>query len=212
MGNLMACRRPKSPCSAARLVPHVARRQARRAAPRRNPAPERRSTPAGSAGPTPSARHTGPARRPCRQRPRGHGQRARLLRVDRTARTASSTGLLANAATFTGGNSPPSGPVGDQVARVTEPMRRRICPGHRLASAGSAPGSRRRASSPSRGNIRSEHTYGGPPGRRCCTLRMREIVDLYQSFYCDPARADELLQVLGLARIGSAIYRSLSDG
>jgi hypothetical protein len=67
------------------------------------------------------------------------------------ARTASSTGLLAYAATVTGGNGPPGEPGGDQVARVTGPMRRVNCPAHRLGSAGSAPGSRRRANSPQPG-------------------------------------------------------------
>jgi hypothetical protein len=170
-------RRAKSPCSAARLVPHVARRQARRAAPRRNPAPERRSAPAGSAGLTSSARRAGPGRRLCCQRPRGHGQRARLLGVDRTARAASSTGLLANAATVTGGKGPPGEPGGGQVARVTEPMRRVFAqvtgwPARLEANVGPP--------APSWGNIRSEHTYGGPLGRRCCTLLLYCLFDLFE--------------------------------
>ena len=150
------------------------------AAPRRNRAPERRSTPAGSAGLTPSARRAGPARRPCRQRPRGHGQRARLLGVDRTARTASSTGLLANAATVTAGKGPAGEPGGDQVARVTEPMRRVFAQvtgwpapvQHLQADVGPA--------APSWGNIRSEHTYGGPLGRRCCTFLLYSLFELFE--------------------------------
>lgn len=66
---------------------------------------------------------------------RGHGQRARLLGADRTVRTASSAGLLANAATVIDGNGPPAEPGGDQVAGSHKIDETRICPGHKLASA-----------------------------------------------------------------------------
>ena len=166
-------RRPKSPCSTARLV---SSRGASAGAGLRHGAILRLSGAAhqrGSAGLTSSARRTGPGRRLCCQRPRGHGPAARLLGVDRTARTASSTGLLANAATVTGGNSPPGEPGGDQVAKVTEPMRRVFA----QVTGWPAPGSQRRASSPQLGNIRSEHTYGGPPSRRCCTFLLYRLFD-----------------------------------
>jgi ABC-2 type transport system ATP-binding protein len=43
-------------------------------------------------------------------------------------------------------------------------------------------------------------------------LRVREILRLYQSFYRDPADADEFLQILGLADKADALYKSLSGG
>lgn len=49
---------------------------------------------------------------------------------------------------------------------------------------------------------------GELPGR----LRVREIVELYQSFYRDPADIDELLGVFGLAGKRDAFYKSLSGG
>ena len=48
---------------------------------------------------------------------------------------ASAAGLLANAATVTGGNGSPSGPVGDQVARSHRTDGAGICPGDRLCPA-----------------------------------------------------------------------------
>jgi len=42
------------------------------------------------------------------------------------AGTLSAAGLLANAAIVVGKNGPPGGPGGDQVAKVTGPMRRRF--------------------------------------------------------------------------------------
>jgi hypothetical protein len=156
----------------------VARRQARRlrhgAIVRLSGAAHQRAAP----GLTPSARRAGPARRPCRQRSRDPGQRTRLLGVDRTARTASSAGLLANAATVTGGNGPPGEPGGDQVARSHKIDETRICPVHRLASAGS----RRRASSPRPGKY-PIRTHVRRPNRPpllyfpavlpCCTAAIR---------------------------------------
>jgi hypothetical protein len=103
-----------------------ARHQARRAAPRRDPAPERRSAPVGRA----SDWHH---RREAPRAPSLPSANARLwpasgwlLGVDRTARTASTAGLLANAATVTGRNGFPGGPDGDAVARVTGPMTGRF--------------------------------------------------------------------------------------
>ncbi len=32
----------------------------------------------------------------------------------------------------------------------------------------------------SRGKSPSEHTYGGPPGRRCCTLLLYYLFDLFE--------------------------------
>jgi ABC-2 type transport system ATP-binding protein len=43
-------------------------------------------------------------------------------------------------------------------------------------------------------------------------LRVAEILDLYRSFYRDPADADELLDALGLREKRSAYYKSLSGG
>ena len=67
-----------------------------------------------------------------RQRAGGPDRQARLLGVDRTAKMASAAGLLANAATVTGGNGSPSGPVGDQAARSHRTDGAGICPGDRL--------------------------------------------------------------------------------
>jgi hypothetical protein len=95
------------------------------ATPWRNPAPEPRSAPA---RPAPDGHHR-------RAEPavsqRDPGQRTRLLGVDRTARTASAAGLLANAATVAGRNDPPGEPGGDQVVRVTGTDDRAICAGDR---------------------------------------------------------------------------------
>jgi ABC-2 type transport system ATP-binding protein len=43
-------------------------------------------------------------------------------------------------------------------------------------------------------------------------LRVGEIIDLYRSFYAEPADADELVEALGLDAKMSAYYRSLSGG
>jgi ABC-2 type transport system ATP-binding protein len=43
-------------------------------------------------------------------------------------------------------------------------------------------------------------------------LRVAEILDLYRSFYRDPADAGELLDALGLSEKRTAYYRSLSGG
>jgi ABC-2 type transport system ATP-binding protein len=43
-------------------------------------------------------------------------------------------------------------------------------------------------------------------------LRVTEILDLYRSFYRDPADVDELLDALGLGEKRSAYYKSLSGG
>ena len=43
-------------------------------------------------------------------------------------------------------------------------------------------------------------------------LRIGEIIDLYRSFYDQPADADELVEALGLDAKRSAYYRSLSGG
>jgi ABC-2 type transport system ATP-binding protein len=43
-------------------------------------------------------------------------------------------------------------------------------------------------------------------------LRVREILDLYRSFYRDPASIDELVQALGLTDKLNAKYKSLSGG
>jgi ABC-2 type transport system ATP-binding protein len=43
-------------------------------------------------------------------------------------------------------------------------------------------------------------------------LRVSEILDLYRSFYRDPADAGELLEALGLREKRSAYYKSLSGG
>lgn len=49
-------------------------------------------------------------------------------------------------------------------------------------------------------------------GQLPARLRVREILDLYRSFYRDPADADELLAVIGLADKRDAFYKSLSGG
>jgi ABC-2 type transport system ATP-binding protein len=43
-------------------------------------------------------------------------------------------------------------------------------------------------------------------------LRVGEIIDMYRSFYAEPADADELVEALGLGGKRSAYYRSLSGG
>jgi ABC-2 type transport system ATP-binding protein len=43
-------------------------------------------------------------------------------------------------------------------------------------------------------------------------LRVREIMDLYRSFYRNPANVDEFMEVLGLAGKRDARYKSLSGG
>jgi ABC-2 type transport system ATP-binding protein len=43
-------------------------------------------------------------------------------------------------------------------------------------------------------------------------LRVGEIIDLYRSFYAEPADADELVEALGLDAKMGAYYRSLSGG
>src|SRR5712691_6819530 len=43
-------------------------------------------------------------------------------------------------------------------------------------------------------------------------LKVREILDMYRSFYRDPADVSELLEALGLAGKRDAYYRSLSGG
>ena len=43
-------------------------------------------------------------------------------------------------------------------------------------------------------------------------LRVGEILDLYRSFYRDPADVGELVEVLGLAGKRKDYYRSLSGG
>jgi hypothetical protein len=100
----------------------AARRQAHRAAPRRN------LRLSGAAHQRTQRRTDTSARRArvlrSRQRARSPGGQARLLGVGRTAMTASTSGLLANAATVTGRNGPPGGPGGGRVARVTGPARR----------------------------------------------------------------------------------------
>ena len=54
-----------------------------------------------------------------------------------------------------------------------------ICPGDRLANAGAAPGIRYLPAAPAGEGSRSEHTYGGPTGRRCCTFL---LYSLFESF------------------------------
>lgn len=83
------------PCAAPRLVPRVAQqRTGRHAGPRHGA----------------TLRLSGAAHQ--------RAQRTRLSGADRAARTASTAGPLANAATVTGRHRPPGGPGGDQVARV----------------------------------------------------------------------------------------------
>ncbi len=85
----------------------------------------------------------------------------------------------ANAATVTGRNGPPRGRVVTRrQSHGTDEAG--VCPGNRLTNAGSAPGTRCPASNPSPGeDARSEHTYGGPTGRRCCTFL---LYPLFESF------------------------------
>jgi hypothetical protein len=104
--------------------PHVARQQRKI-----GPAPDRH----------PRCDAPEPARRACRQRTRGPAQRGPVPGSGPDRQRA--TGLLVNAATVTGGKGSPGGPGGDQAARVTGPDETGICPGDRLANAGSAPGS-----------------------------------------------------------------------
>jgi hypothetical protein len=92
------------------------------------------------------------------------GGQARLLGVGRTAMTASTSGLLANAATVTGRNGPRGGPGGGRVARVTGPARR----GFAQVTGLPAPVQRLESgvvqAIPAGEHARSEHTYGGPAG------------------------------------------------
>ena len=68
----------------------------------------------------------GPRAEPAVSERADSGQQAWLPGVERTARTASAAGLLANAATVAGRNGPPGRPGGDAVARVTGPMTGRF--------------------------------------------------------------------------------------
>ena len=103
-------------CAASRLAPHPVRQRAGRRAGLRHSATLRRS----GAAPRPGAgrhhRHDAPSLPPANTRPQP--------REWTTTRTASATGLLANAATVTRRNGPPGRPGGDQTAKVTGPMRR----------------------------------------------------------------------------------------
>ena len=56
-----------------------------------------------------------------------------------------------------------------------------ICPGDRLANADSAAGTPGAYQQPQReGYARTEHTYGGPLGRRSCTLLLYPLFDLFE--------------------------------
>ena len=60
--------------------------------------------------------------------------------------------------------------IGDRVGLSSTPCWKRI---QRLeADVG--------PSAPRRGNIRSEHTYGGPLGRRCCTFLLYCLFDPFE--------------------------------
>jgi hypothetical protein len=155
------------------------RRQARGAAPRRSPASVRRSASVGQRR-KPSARRAERASR-AHQRTRGLAIRRGPLGVDQTVWDAASAArALAKAATAAGRNRPPGGAGSDQMAKVTGPMRRGFAQVTGLTIAGSAPGTRCPASSPAGTRCRSEHTYGGPPGRRCCTLLLYSVFDLFE--------------------------------
>ena len=69
--------------------------------------------------------------------------------------------------------------MGDQAARSHGTCQAGICPGDRLSTASSAPGTHSHASSSSGVTRPSEHTYGGPTGRRCCTFL---LYSLFESF------------------------------
>jgi hypothetical protein len=158
-----------------------ARRQARGIAPRRNSAPRRRSAPAGPE-PDRHRRRDAPSPRaePRRQRTREPSRQARLLGVDRFAGMASAAGLLANATTVTGRNGPPGGPGRDQAARVTGATRL----GFAQVTGLPAPVQRPEPGvlpAPTAGeHARSEHTYGGPPGRRCCAFLLYPLFEPFE--------------------------------
>jgi hypothetical protein len=119
-------RLPAKSRAASRPVPPVAHRRVRRRAGLRHGAtlrPDGAAHRRPRAALTPSARCAEPARRACRRRTRGPGQQARLLRVDRTART---NGLLQMRQQSLPRNGPPGGPGDDAVARVLGPMTRRF--------------------------------------------------------------------------------------
>ena len=67
-----------------------------------------------------------PTRRACRQRTRGPRQQARLPGSRPGPPRRPAAGLLANATTVAGRNSPSGEPGGDAAARVTGPMTRRF--------------------------------------------------------------------------------------
>jgi hypothetical protein len=134
VANLTAGRRSRSPCAAARLVPHVARRQARRAAPRRNPAhsgaahsgqrradAHRRDAPGPRADPAVSDRAATVSRRDFWEWTRPSGQLARLDYLQMRQQSRAEMALQESR----------SWP-GSKSHRTDEA---RICPGHRSASA-----------------------------------------------------------------------------
>ena len=170
------------PRAAPRLIPHVAQHRAEMRGGLRHgavPAPERRSAPA---GPAPD----GTTRRSTQSPgfPRSASEYA-AWPADAAAGSGSdrqdghSARPPANAATVTGRNGPPRGRVVTRrQSHGTDEAG--VCPGNRLTNAGSAPGTRCPASNPSPGeDARSEHTYGGPTGRRCCTFL---LYPLFESF------------------------------
>ena len=132
----------------------AARRQARRAAPRRNPAPERRNAPAGPAPASPSPR----AEPTVSERAALAGSRGSWEWTGPPERPAWAE-PLANAATTAGKHGPSGGPGGDQAAKVTGPMRRGSAQVTGLINVGSAPGIRCPASSPSRGKVPDPNTH-----------------------------------------------------
>ena len=69
---------------------------------------------------------------------------------------------------------------GDQSVKSHGTDDKAISAGGRLTNAGSAPGIRCPASSPSHGRCPIEHTYGGATGRRCCIFLLYSLFDLFE--------------------------------
>ena len=112
---------------------------------------------------------------------RGFGQQARLPGVDRTGQDGQcgwTTCECGNSRWQEWPSRKPGGDAGGRCHGTDETGRFAQVTG--LTNAGSASGIRCPASSPRQGRCRFEYTYGGPSGRRCCTLLLYCLFDLFE--------------------------------
>jgi hypothetical protein len=136
----------------------------RKTAPRRGPAPERRNAQARRRHLAQGHEPTGAIRQPA---PRYDRCAYREWILECRARSAEATGKHGNSHSPAGRSHKPGN---DQAAKVTDSEEREFAQVAHLTAAERLLKSALLPAARASGTYRSEHTYGGSAGRRCCTL------------------------------------------